>query len=148
VHFLPASSILAHRYVLVVEDDHAVRELFSTALRQVGAEVAEAVDGLAALELVRGRLPDVVVTDVTMPRLDGIEFTRRLRRNSRTKDVPIIVVSGRAASGATADEARQAGCDVVMAKPCTIAALVSVVNEFADRRPAHLARHPTSEMGV
>ncbi len=136
--FQPETNNLNRRYVLIVDDDHAVRELFSRALRQTGAEVAEAVDGIAALKLVSGRVPDVVVTDVTMPRLDGIEFTRRLRRNARTKDVPIIVVSGHAASGTIAEEARQAGCDAVLAKPCSIETLLSVVNnKSVDRLAAH-----------
>jgi CheY-like chemotaxis protein len=137
---------LSARFVLVVDDDPVVRELFSRAFRLIGAEVAEAGDGVAALRIVHHRVPDVVVTDVTMSRLDGIEFTRQLRRNPRTKDVPIVVVSGHASRGTIAEEAFQAGCDAVLSKPCTIATLMAVASESAERRKAgagQTARNPT-----
>ena len=121
----------AGRYVLVVDDDAAVRRLFTTALRRNGAEVGEATDGISALKMVCGRMPDVIVTDVTMPHLDGIEFIRRLRRNPRANAVPIIVVSGHAACDRIAAEAHEAGCDALLAKPCTLEALVTVVHRKA-----------------
>jgi CheY-like chemotaxis protein len=130
---------LRDRHVLLVDDEPAIRELFSMALQRAGADVAEAADGIAALKRVCVRAPDVVITDVTMPRLDGIELIKRLRKNPVMRDVPIIVVSGQGGSDAVAALARQAGCDAVVSKPCTIEALLSAVNDTIARRPAHLA---------
>jgi|SRR3954466_15170766 CheY-like chemotaxis protein len=100
-------------HVLLVEDDRDTREMYSYYLSYSGLHVTEAVTGRRALERAREHTPDVVVTDIAMPEMDGLELSRRLRANHATHDVPIIAVSGQAS-----DRARQAGADVVLEKPC------------------------------
>jgi CheY-like chemotaxis protein len=100
--------------VLLVEDDHDTREMYSYYLSHSGLQVTEARTGRGALERVRDECPDVVVTDIAMPEMDGLELSRRLRADDTTHDLPIIAVSGQASDRA----ARQAGADVVLEKPC------------------------------
>ena len=79
--------------ILVVDDEPQVRKLLETYLNRAGFEVRSAVDGLDALEMVREEVPDLVITDVTMPNLNGLELTRRLRTSHKTARVPILMLS-------------------------------------------------------
>jgi CheY-like chemotaxis protein len=100
-------------HVLLVEDDSDTREMYSFYLSYSGLHVTEARTGRRALERAREDRPDVVVTDIAMPEMDGLELSRRLRAEEPTHDVPIIAVSGQASN-----RARQAGANVVLEKPC------------------------------
>ena len=112
-----------HRpHVLLVEDDRDTREMYSEYLSYSGLTVTEAATGRRALEKVKAQLPDVVVTDIAMPEMDGLELSRRLRADPPTRDVPIIAVSGQAT-----ERAREAGADVVLHKPCEPDMLLNVI---------------------
>jgi len=100
-------------HVLLVDDDRDTREMYSFYLSYSGLHVTEATTGRRALERAREERPDVVVTDIAMPEMDGLELSRRLRAEEQTHDVPIIAVSGQAS-----ERARQAGADIVLDKPC------------------------------
>jgi chemotaxis protein histidine kinase CheA/CheY-like chemotaxis protein len=95
------------RRVLIVDDSVITRQLERRILEGMGFEVELANDGQDALRfLERGDLPDVVITDVEMPRLDGLGLVRRIRRESKTQDLPVVIVSTRGA-----DEDRRAGLE-------------------------------------
>jgi two-component system chemotaxis sensor kinase CheA len=94
------------RRVLIVDDSVVTRQLERRILEGLGFEVELAVDGLDALRLLDRTVPDLVLTDVEMPRLDGLGLVRRLRREQKTKDVPILIVSTRGS-----DEDKQAGLE-------------------------------------
>src|SRR4051812_47854937 len=79
--------------VLVVDDDEDARTIYSTSLRAMGCDVFTANDGRPALEKATDLLPDVIVMDLLMPRLDGWEAMRRLHESSWTRLIPIIAVS-------------------------------------------------------
>ena len=79
--------------VLVVDDEDDIRDALSVILEADGHEVLQAVDGLQALLLIADKSPDVVVLDIRMPRLDGIEVLRALRTVPPTKDLPVVVVT-------------------------------------------------------
>ena len=80
--------------LLIVDDDAPSRQVLHRLLARLGYEVEEAEDGRAALELVENQPPDLVLTDLTMPVLDGFELLRRLKTSDRFRDIPVIVVSG------------------------------------------------------
>ena len=105
--------------VLLVEDDREGRRLFATWLSQAGFRVLEAHNGFQALERALVLQPDVVVTDLNIPGIDGFELTRRLRKDPRTRAVPILAVTGYAAFAADPNRAQRAGCDAVLPKPCS-----------------------------
>ncbi len=114
--------------VLLVEDDRDTREMYTEYLTYSGLRVTEASTGRRALERAREQTPDVVVTDIAMPEMDGLELSRRLRASPPTRDVPIIAVSGNATP-----RARDAGCDVVVEKPCTPDRLLHIIEDVLDR---------------
>ena len=114
-----------HRpHVLLVEDDRDTREMYCEYLSYSGLTVTAAATGRRALEKVKAHVPDVIVTDIAMPEMDGLELSRRLRADPPTRDVPIIAVSGQAT-----ERAREAGADVVLHKPCEPDMLLNVIED-------------------
>jgi len=79
--------------VLVADDDEDVLELVAAVLEEEGYEIETARDGLEALDRLSTRRPDLALLDVRMPGVDGVELSRRIRRNPRTRDVPVILLS-------------------------------------------------------
>lgn len=101
--------------VLVVEDDRDIRQLLCLLVEgEFGLDAREAEDGAEALRMIAEAKPRLVVTDVRMPNLDGIELVRRLRLALATRGLPILVVS---ASVAARDAAMLAGADDFVDKP-------------------------------
>jgi two-component system cell cycle response regulator DivK len=105
--------------VLLVEDDNAGRRMYAEWLTLAGFNVNEAHNGLQALERAFESVPDIVVTDLNIPGIDGFELTRRLKNDPRTRAVPILAVTGYAAFQADPGRAIRAGCDTVLEKPCS-----------------------------
>jgi CheY-like chemotaxis protein len=116
-------------HVLLVEDDRDTREMYSRYLSYSGLMVTEASTGRRALDSARGHCPDVVVTDIAMPEMDGLELSRRLRSEAGTRDVPIIAVSGQASH-----RALEAGADVALEKPCEPDTLLHVIEDVLKTR--------------
>ncbi|AEV84372.1 response regulator receiver [Actinoplanes sp. SE50] len=96
--------------VLVVDDEPDLRFLHRRILSRAGHEVTEAGDGASALEAVRTSPPDLVVTDMMMPVMGGVEFIRRLRADPATATIPVLAVSG--------DWQLATEADAALAKPC------------------------------
>ncbi|HEX5768492.1 MAG TPA: response regulator, partial [Burkholderiales bacterium] len=101
--------------ILVVDDQRTNAEMVSGLLRNLGYEVDLALDGAEALELVHTRGPDLVISDILMPRLDGFELCRRLRANAATALLPVILVTG--AEQGERIKGVEAGADDFLAKP-------------------------------
>jgi DNA-binding response OmpR family regulator len=119
--------------ILVADDEDDVRDLVSYRLTRSGYAVVEAVDGEQALELARGRRPDLAVLDVMMPKLDGFELTRRLRSEEELHALPIILLT---ASVQESDISRgfEAGADDYLRKPFNPDELVDRVQAALERR--------------
>jgi CheY-like chemotaxis protein len=103
--------------VLIVEDTLDSRELYNLHLRDAGWEVDDAANGAEALTLASTFEPDAIVMDLNMPVMDGIEATRLLKKNPRTRHIPIVALTA-FADPVRAIEARYAGCQIFLAKPC------------------------------
>jgi CheY-like chemotaxis protein len=134
--------------VLVVEDYQDAREMYAAYLQFSGFRVAEAANGLEALEKTRELLPDIILMDLALPKMDGWEATRRLKSDDKTKHIPIVALTGHALSG-HAEGAREAGCDAFVTKPCLPDALVAEIQRvLAARRPDQTgARKPAKASG-
>jgi two-component system, cell cycle response regulator DivK len=120
--------------VLVVEDYQDAREMYAAYLQFSGYRVAEAIDGLEAIEKSLELQPDIILMDLALPKMDGWEATRRLKADDRTKDIPIVALTGHALAG-FAEGARLAGCDAFVTKPCLPDALVAEIQRMLASRP-------------
>lgn len=118
--------------VLVVEDYQDAREMYAAYLQFSGYRVAEATNGLEAIEKTIELMPDIILMDLALPRMDGWEATRRLKRDERTRHIPVVALTGHALAG-HAEGARQAGCDAFVTKPCLPDALVMEIRRVLDR---------------
>ena len=79
--------------ILVVDDHEEIREALAEILEEEGHEVLKAVDGFEALEIIAVTLPDVILLDIAMPRMDGLETLRRLKDRSESSKLPVIMVT-------------------------------------------------------
>jgi CheY-like chemotaxis protein len=103
--------------VLVVDDVAHGREIFAEYLEFRGFRVATAEDGIEAMEKAFELRPDVILMDLSLPKIDGWEATRRLKQDERTRSIPIIALTAHALASAH-DRAKEVGCDSVVTKPC------------------------------
>jgi signal transduction histidine kinase len=134
----PAAAPSASRpRVLVVDDNRDLRS-YVAGLLAPAYEVATSEDGLAALQAIQGRRPDIVVSDVMMPRLDGFGLVRELRGNPATASLPIILLSARAGEEA-AIEGLDVGADDYLAKPFSARELLARVRTHVDLARARRA---------
>ena len=117
--------------VLVVDDAPDVRNVHERFLRGSGMEILQAANGSQALDVARRVAPDVIVTGVEMPIMDGLSLCRRLRADFATCHVRVIVVTSDVSKRAPA--AFLAGCDAILAKPCSRTVLVSTVRRLLVR---------------
>jgi CheY-like chemotaxis protein len=83
------------KIVMIVDDSPTVRKLVSTKLEKCGHTVVSAIDGMDALAKINETIPDLILLDITMPRLDGYQVCKLIRGNELTKDIPIIMISGK-----------------------------------------------------
>jgi CheY-like chemotaxis protein len=127
-----AASPLGTKTVLVAEDADAVRDLIAFGLHSVGYDVVTADNGHDALALARTCLPDLMVLDVGMPGLDGIEVCYLMRERPATADIPVIIVSARA-EATDIDLAYAAGADDFLAKPFQSTVLIQRVGWLVGR---------------
>ncbi len=120
------------RYILVVEDEEDIVRLISFHLEKEGYLVKSAASGPEALDLVRERLPDLIVLDIMLPELDGLEVCRRLRSNEKTAAVPILILSARKEEF---DKVLglELGADDYMVKPFSVRELVARIRAMLRR---------------
>ena len=79
--------------VLTVDDSRTMRDMLHLALSEAGYRVIQAVDGVDGLEVLQAEQPDVIVTDINMPRMDGFGFIEGVRKDSRHRAIPILVLT-------------------------------------------------------
>jgi len=112
------------RTILIVEDDPETRLYYSDALERGGFRTDQAHNGYQALEKALQLLPDLILTDIAVPGMDGIELCRRLRADARTRGIPLIAITGYDDRQYPA-RARLAGANHVLTKPCGADLLLS-----------------------
>ena len=112
--------------VLLVDDYPDNRDIYVQFLTYAGLRVEEAENGQQALDKAFALRPDVIVMDLSLPGLDGWEATRRLKQDPRTRDIPVIALTGHALAGHS-KVAFDAGCDAYLAKPFTPDAMARVI---------------------
>jgi two-component system cell cycle response regulator DivK len=108
---------MAGERILIVDDYEDGRLMYCEYLRHIGYDATSAADGNEALRCATTKTCDVIVLDIAMPKLDGLEVLRKLRGNESTKDVPVIILSA-SVDKRVRDEAASAGADLFLTKPC------------------------------
>jgi CheY-like chemotaxis protein len=115
--------------IVVIDDENLVAEACATALRLAGYQVSVANDGEAGLRLIREILPDVVISDIRMPGIDGHELISQLKTQPATTHIPVILISGHCI-------AEKGSCDAFLSKPFLVPELLRTVKDLAARRSA------------
>ena len=121
-------------HILIVEDAPDNRNIAELILRDAGHTVTSVGDGASALLAATAAQPDVILMDLSLPRLDGWETTRRLKADPTTRDIPVIAFTAHILPN-DIDRARAAGCDSVIAKPFEIDFFLKQINLLIERRP-------------
>jgi chemosensory pili system protein ChpA (sensor histidine kinase/response regulator) len=116
--------------VMIVDDSLTVRKITTRLLTRVGYEVVTAKDGVDAIEKLEDMMPDVMLLDVEMPRMDGFELTKHLRRDDRTKNLPIIMITSRTAEKHR-NYALELGVNEYLGKPYQDDQLLQNIARFA-----------------
>jgi CheY-like chemotaxis protein len=119
--------------ILIVDDEKPLANLLHHAFENEGYEVASARDGIDCMNRVASFRPNVIVMDIMMPKLDGIDTTRLIRRNRSYADTIIVALSARS-DPATKQQIVEAGADLFMSKPFGIAKLVQKVTQLVVAR--------------
>ena len=116
------------RKVLAVDDSRTMRDMVSFTLREAGFAVVEAEDGLAAIEALKTETVDLVITDVNMPRMDGLTFLKEFRADPAKKGVPVLILTTES-DDSLRQKGRAAGATGWIVKPFEPEKLLQVVNK-------------------
>ncbi|MFK8000286.1 MAG: response regulator [Polyangiales bacterium] len=116
--------------ILLVEDNELNRDMLSRRLRRRGYEVLEAVDGEEGIAIAKKEMPAVILMDMSLPKIDGWEATRRLKGDPAMSHIPIIALTAHAMSG-DREKALAAGCDEYGTKPIDLKSLLSKIETLA-----------------
>lgn len=115
--------------VLIVEDNPLNMKLFSAMISAQGYEVLQATDGPLGLQMAQHLQPDLIVMDIQLPGLSGLEVTERLKADDTTRTIPIIATTAFALRG-DEEKIRASGCDGYMAKPIAITEFIELIDSF------------------
>ncbi|HJQ25775.1 MAG TPA: response regulator [Blastocatellia bacterium] len=119
--------------LLIVEDDATVREMLALVLSGAGFDVVTAPDGQAGLDRAWCERPDLILTDLEMPNLDGIQMILGLRREPELQAIPVLVLS--AVPQGTLRQAISAGAAEALQKPVQICALIELIRQILGHTP-------------
>ncbi|HEX2530531.1 MAG TPA: response regulator, partial [Burkholderiaceae bacterium] len=128
----PIQGLRAQPIVMVVDDSLTVRRVTQRLLSREGYQVIVAKDGVDALQRLQEITPDVMLVDIEMPRMDGFDLTRNVRRDERTRDIPIIMITSRTAAKHR-NYAMELGVNEYLGKPYREDALLKLVSGFAKK---------------
>jgi two-component system cell cycle response regulator DivK len=120
---------MSDRTILYVEDNEYNRKIVRQLLKRSSCRLIEAGDGETGVALAQQDLPDLILMDVQLPKMSGLDATRRLTTDVRTRHIPIIVITSYALSG-DREKAMQAGASSYLAKPYSPSELLAMVKQF------------------
>jgi len=115
-------------HILTVDDDAGIRRLVQLNLQRAGYRVSTAVDGVDALEKIPTDRPDLLILDVTMPRMDGIELLRRVKSNPDTESIPVVMLTAKS-QDADFQEGERSGAEAYISKPFSPRQLLELVEQ-------------------
>lgn len=117
--------------VLIVEDNELNMKLFHDLLEAQGYATLQTKDGREALQLARDHRPDLVLMDIQLPEVSGLEVTKWIKEDDDLRDIPVIAVTAFAMKG-DEEKIRQCGCEAYIAKPISVSEFLQTVQKFID----------------
>ena len=124
------------RKILIVEDNELNMKLFNDLLAAHGYETVKTRDGSQVLEIMRTERPDLVLMDIQLPEISGLEVTKQVKADDELKDIPVIAVTAFAMKG-DEDKIREGGCEGYISKPISVMSFLETVGSFfADDKEA------------
>ncbi len=115
--------------ILIVEDNELNMKLFRDLLEAHGYDTLEAKNGKDALKLIRDHHPDLIIMDMQLPEVSGLEVTRQIKKDDEIKAIPVVAVTAFAMKG-DEEKFRAGGCEAYIAKPISVAQFVDTVKRF------------------
>jgi len=115
--------------ILIVEDEPKNMKLLRDLLQRFGYEILEASDGEEGVKSAGEKIPNLILMDIMMPKMDGLEATRIIKANTQTKQIPIIALTSYAMKG-DRERTIEAGCDGYIAKPIDIQEVLKTIEHF------------------
>jgi two-component system cell cycle response regulator DivK len=128
----PAALSGQTKTVLIVEDNELNMKLFHDLLEANGYRVLQTRDGLSALDLARHHMPDLIIMDIQLPEVSGIEVTKWLKEDDELKSIPVIAVTAFAMKG-DEEKIREGGCEAYISKPISVLSFLQTVDGFLKR---------------
>lgn len=119
----------ARKKVLIVEDNELNMKLFHDLLTAFGYQTIQTRDGMKALELARAEMPDLVLMDIQLPEVSGLDVTKWLKSDPELAGIPVIAVTAFAMKG-DEQRIREGGCEAYLSKPISVASFVATVKRF------------------
>jgi two-component system, cell cycle response regulator DivK len=115
--------------VLIVEDNELNMKLFNDILEAQGYRVLQTRDGLSALDIARAHMPDLILMDIQLPEVSGIEVTKWLKEDEILRAIPVIAVTAFAMKG-DEEKIREGGCEAYISKPISVMSFLQTIDAF------------------
>jgi two-component system cell cycle response regulator DivK len=120
---------MSKKKILVVEDNELNMKLFCDLLGAHGYETIQITEGMKALEIARTEKPDLILMDIQLPEVSGLEVTKWIKEDDELKSIPVIAVTAFAMKG-DEERIRQGGCEAYISKPISVGKFVETVKQF------------------
>ncbi len=115
--------------ILIVEDNELNLKLFTDLLEAHGYDTLETREGLKAIEIARENKPDLILMDIQLPEVSGLEVTKWLKEDDELRDIPVIAVTAFAMKG-DEEKIREGGCEAYISKPISVTQFIETINKF------------------
>jgi two-component system, cell cycle response regulator DivK len=115
--------------ILIVEDNELNMKLFHDLLESKGYDIVQTRDGMEALKIARAQMPDLILMDIQLPEVSGLEVTKWLKEDDNLKQIPVVAVTAFAMKG-DEEKIREGGCEAYIAKPISVTNFLETVEQF------------------
>jgi two-component system, cell cycle response regulator DivK len=115
--------------ILIVEDNELNMKLFHDFLESKGYDIVQTRDGMEALKIARAQMPDLILMDIQLPEVSGLEVTKWLKEDDNLKQIPVVAVTAFAMKG-DEEKIREGGCEAYIAKPISVTNFLETVEQF------------------
>ena len=122
--------------VLIVEDNELNMKLFNDLLEAHGYATLKTASGIDAIELARAHKPDLILMDIQLPEVSGLEVTKWLKDDSELRSIPVVAITAFAMKG-DEERIRQGGCEAYLSKPISVAKFIDTVRQYVGVAEVH-----------